>query len=419
MLKRIQVDQLRLGMHLKSFCGSWIDHPFWRTEFVLKDPKDIELILASGVKEVMIDCSKGLDVPLAVTTGTGQEASLSAPQAATLPITELSHPSPQPAPTVPTSQELERAVLICQHSKAAVVSMFQEARMGRAVDVGGALQLVEEISDSVARNPGAIISLARLKTADDYTYMHSVAVCAMMVALAKQLGLDDSQTRLCGMAGLLHDMGKVAMPIQVLNKPGKLTDAEFEVMRSHPAEGYKILSSASSAVDTVSLDVVLHHHEKLDGSGYPEGLGGDGISLYAKMAAVCDVYDAITSNRPYKSGWDPAESLRRMAEWTGHFDPKVFQAFVKSMGIYPVGSLVRLKSGRIGVVIEQSPKSLTTPIVKAFFSTKANMRIVPCVVDLSHPLTQEKIINREDPAQWNFLDLNALWSGLSHLSRSG
>lgn len=288
--------------------------------------------------------------------------------------------------------------------------------MGRAVDVGGAQQLVEEISASIARNPGAIISLARLKTADDYTYMHSVAVCAMMVALAKQLGLDDTQTRLCGMAGLLHDMGKVAMPINVLNKPGKLTDAEFEVIRSHPAEGYKILT-ASSAVDVVSLDVVLHHHEKMDGSGYPEGLDGDGISLYAKMAAVCDVYDAITSNRPYKSGWDPAESLRRMAEWSGHFDSKVFQAFVKSMGIYPVGSLVRLKSGRIGVVIEQSPKSLTMPVIKAFFSTKSNMRIVPCVVDLSHPMTQEKIVNREDPAQWNFLDLNALWSGLSHLSR--
>lgn len=414
MLKRIQVDQLRLGMHLKEFCGSWIDHPFWRTEFVLKDPKDIELILASSVKEVMIDCSKGLDVPISVTAGAGQEE-ISAP-VATQPSVEISPPSPQHANTVPASQELERAALICQRSKAAVVSMFQEARMGRAVDVGGAQQLVEEISASIARNPGAIISLARLKTADDYTYMHSVAVCAMMVALAKQLGLDDTQTRLCGMAGLLHDMGKVAMPINVLNKPGKLTDAEFEVIRSHPAEGYKILT-ASSAVDAVSLDVVLHHHEKMDGSGYPKGLTGDGISLYAKMAAVCDVYDAITSNRPYKSGWDPAESLRRMAEWSGHFDPKVFQAFVKSMGIYPVGSLVRLKSGRIGVVIEQSPKSLTMPIIKAFFSTKSNMRIVPCVVDLSHPMTQEKIINREDPAQWNFLDLNALWSGLSHLSR--
>jgi putative nucleotidyltransferase with HDIG domain len=270
---------------------------------------------------------------------------------------------------------------------------------------------VEDISDSISRNPGAIISLARLKTADDYTYMHSVAVCAMMVALAKQLGLDDAQTRSCGMAGLLHDLGKVAMPTDVLNKPGKLTDAEYAVMQTHPTEGFKMLK-ASPNVDMVAQDVVLHHHEKMDGSGYPEGLKGDEISLYAKMGAVCDVYDAITSNRPYKTGWDPAESLRKMAEWTGHFDKKVFQAFVKSMGIYPVGSLVRLTSGRIGVVTEQSARSLTTPMVKVFYSSKSGMRVVPYLVDLSRPESMEKILQREDPAKWNFPDLNELWSGI-------
>jgi putative nucleotidyltransferase with HDIG domain len=285
------------------------------------------------------------------------------------------------------------------------------------VDVGGARQLVEDISDSVSRNPGAIISLARLKTADDYTYMHSVAVCAMMVALARQLGLDEVQTRSCGMAGLLHDLGKVAMPKEVLNKPGKLTDAEFAVMKTHPTEGYKMLM-ASNGVDPVALEVVLHHHEKMDGSGYPEQLQGEQISLYSKMGAVCDVYDAITSNRPYKTGWDPAESLRKMAEWAnGHFDRKVFQAFVKSMGIYPVGSLVRLTSGRMGVVTEQSARSLTTPVIKVFFSTKSNMRIVPVMLDLSHPSAIERIQNREDPAKWNFPDLNELWSGLKNSPR--
>ena len=414
MLKRIHVDQLQLGMHLKEFCGSWMDHPFWRTGFVLKDPNDIALILASSIKEVMIDCSLGLDVPVGVDVVSEVESTPAQPEPVAVAVTPPK--LPQDTAPVAASQEVERAARICLQAKAAVVSMFEEVRMGKAVDVGGARQLVEDISDSVSRNPGAIISLARLKTADDYTYLHSVAVCAMMVALAKQLGLDEAQTRLCGMAGLLHDMGKVAMPTDVLNKPGKLTDAEFDIMRTHPTEGYKMLA-ASSGVDAISMDVVLHHHEKMDGSGYPEKLKGDEISLHAKMAAVCDVYDAITSNRPYKSGWDPAESLRRMAEWKGHFDPKVFQAFVKSMGIYPVGSLVRLKSGRIGVVTEQSAKSLTMPLIKVFFSTKSNMRIVPVMVDLSTPSALEKIISREDPAQWNFPDINELWSGLPNLGR--
>jgi len=177
-------------------------------------------------------------------------------------------------------------------------------------------------------------------------------------------------------------------------------------------EGHTMLLGGIN-VDPRVLDVCLHHHEKTDGSGYPRGLKGDEISLFAKMGAVCDVYDAITSNRPYKLGWDPAESLRKMAEWTsGHFDPKVFQAFVKSMGIYPVGSLVRLTSGRIGVVVEQTAKSLTTPRIKVFFSTKSNLRILPQVIDLSHPDTSEKIAGREDPAKWHFPDLNELWSGL-------
>ena len=412
MLKKISVQQLQLGMHLKEFCGSWLDHPFWRTGFVLKDPNDIDLILASKIKEVWIDCSLGSDVVAEVKGGAEVTQ---APPPPTTPVVERVARVRETKP-VPASQEVERAALICQESKAAVVSMFEEVRMGKAVDVGGARQLVEDISDSISRNPGAIISLARLKTADDYTYMHSVAVCAMMVALAKQLGLDEAQTRSCGMAGLLHDLGKVAMPVDVLNKPGKLTDAEFDIMKQHPVEGHKMLL-AGSDVDPVAIDVVLHHHEKTSGTGYPKGLKGDQISLYSKMGAVCDVYDAITSNRPYKAGWDPAESLRKMAEWAnGHFDLMIFQAFVKSMGIYPVGSLIRLKSGRIGVVMEQSNKSLTTPIIKVFYSTKSEMRIAPVIVDLSKTTEVDKILNREDPAKWNFPDLNALWSGMAHLA---
>jgi HD-GYP domain-containing protein (c-di-GMP phosphodiesterase class II) len=171
-------------------------------------------------------------------------------------------------------------------------------------------------------------------------------------------------------------------------------------------------------MDPVALDVCLHHHEKVDGSGYPKGLKGDEISLLAKMGAVCDVYDAITSNRAYKTGWDPAESLRKMAEWSkGHFDPAVFQAFVKSMGIYPVGSLVLMKSGRIGVVTEQAGKSLTTPKVKMFYSTKSSLRIPAMMVDLSSADTLDRIAGREDPAKWRFPDLHELWSGIEGLGR--
>lgn len=408
MLKKIKVEQLTIGMHLKEFCGSWMEHPFWRTGFVVTDPQDIKAILSSSIREVWIDSGKGLDVPV------GTEAVSEAESDAQVEA-QLQEEKSQRLEQAPVTMgvELERAAKICLQSKQAVISMFEEARMGKSVDTGGARQLVEEISDSVARNPGALISLARLKTVDDYTYMHSVAVCAMMVGLAKQLGLDEEQIRLAGLAGLMHDLGKALMPMEILNKPGKLTEAEFKIIKTHPVEGHRMLLTGQD-VHPLVLDVCLHHHEKTDGSGYPEGLKDQDISLFAKMGAVCDVYDAITSNRPYKMGWDPAESLRKMAEWAkGHFDAKVFQAFVKSLGIYPIGSLVKLTSGRLGVVVEQTGKSLTMPLVKVFFSTKSNMRIVPELVDLSQPHTNEKIVSREDPAKWRFSDLNELWSGIS------
>ncbi len=408
MLKKINVQQLVVGMYLKEFCGSWMEHPFWRSGFVIEDPKDIQAILASSIQEVWIDAAAGLDVP------SGQ-AVISEAQSQKAVEAQMREVATRAPPVVPISvaNEMKQAARICRQSKQAVMSMFEEVRMGKAVDTHVARQMVEDIADSVTRNPEALISLARLKTADDYTYMHSVAVCAMMVALARQLGLSAEQTRLAGLAGLLHDLGKAAMPMEVLNKPGKLTDTEFAVIKTHPVEGHKMLVAAGN-VDALVLEVCLHHHEKMDGSGYPHGLKGDEISLFAKMGAVCDVYDAITSNRPYKSGWDPSVSVRKMAEWAnGHFDPRVFQAFVKSVGIYPVGSMVRLSSGRLGVVVEQQGKSLTTPLVKVFFSTKSNARIVPTVIDLSEPGTRETIVSREDPAVWHFKDFNEMWSGLS------
>ena len=397
-----------MGMHLKEFCGSWMEHPFWRNGFVITDPKDIESILASSIKEVWIDCGKGLDVAPGEVAVSEAESDAQVDEALEQVVLDRRNVAP-----LSTAAEIENATKIGLQSKRAVISMFEEARMGKAVDTGGAKKLVEEITDSVARNPGALISLARLKTADDYTYMHSVAVCAMMVALAKQLRLDEEQVRLAGLAGLMHDIGKAMIPMEILNKPGKLTVAEFEIVKQHPREGHTLLLTGHD-VDPSVLDVCLNHHEKVDGSGYPAGLKDAQISLFAKMGAVCDVYDAITSNRPYKAGWDPAESLRRMAEWAkGHFDIQVFQAFVKSLGIYPIGSLVQLSSGRLGVVVEQTGKSLTTPSVKVFFSTKSNMRIVPEIIDLSKPGIAEKIVSREDPAKWRFGDLNELWSGIA------
>ena len=428
MLKKISIEHLILGMYVHAFCGSWMEHPFWKTKFVLKDPKDLERIRDAAISEVWIDSSRGLDIQKGIPSisdeacsahGDGACPTHDAQACPHSPVVQVvSPPAVGTGRLAPSSMqnELRVAASICGQAKTAMISMFSESRMGKIVNAENAHHLVEEITDSVTRNPGALISLARLKTADDYTYMHSVAVCALMVALAKQLKLDEKTTQQAGMAGLLHDLGKSAIPLEVLNKPGKLTDEEFDLVKDHPRQGYLMLKDSASVEPDV-LDACLHHHEKMDGTGYPDKLKGEQISLLSRMAAICDVYDAITSDRPYKRGWDPAESVKRMAEWTkGHFDPRIFHAFVKSIGVYPVGSLVRMGSGKIGVVVEQGQQSLTSPKVRLFFSTKSGLRISPILVDLSDRHCIEKIVSREDPDKWHFPDLNELWSGIAEIA---
>ena len=411
MLKRVRIDQLRKGMHIHDLCGSWMEHPFWKTNFALNSDKDLGRLRDSSIREAWIDTARGLDVEDAnANAASAQNSEAQIRAEAEVTLTNLSVTPPAPA-EYSMESELAQAARLCAKAKTAVTSMFQEARMGQAVNFIDAEPLVDEISASVMRNPGALISLARLKEKDDYTYMHSVAVCALMIALARQLGLDAEAVRQAGLGGLLHDLGKSAIPLPILNKPGKLTDQEFRLVKDHPEAGHRLLIEGGRAGE-VPLDVCLHHHEKADGSGYPHGLTGDKISLFAKMGAVCDIYDAITSNRPYKAGWDPAESLRRMAEWSaGHFDEKIFHAFVKSVGIYPIGSLVRLESGLLGVVVGQGPDSLLKPSVRTFFSVAKRNHVDPCLTELFRPGNADRIVSIENAANWGCGDLNHLWTG--------
>ncbi len=404
-LKKIPTAQVRLGMYIEGFCGSWMDHQFWRSKFVITDAHDLRLVHGCAIKEVLIDVSQGLDVAPAAATNADPATVAAEPQPPAASPEVLAAPDTE---AVSMRDEYQRAAAICKAATGAVRHMFAEVRMGRAIDPDVARQVAEEITDSVLRNGGALISLARLKTADGYTYMHSVAVCALMVALARQLGLSAAETRAAGFAGLMHDLGKADVPLEVLNKAGRLTEAEFAQVRLHPEHGHRRLLAAG-VDDPMALDVCLHHHERLDGKGYPKRLAGEAISRMARMGAVCDVYDAITSNRPYKEGWDPAESLAKMAQWThGHLDAAIFQAFVRSLGIYPTGSLVRLSNGKLAVVVEQS-KSLLKPVVKTVFSTTSNERVQPQLIDLSAPDCRWQIEKRENPKDWKIPDLDAVW----------
>jgi putative nucleotidyltransferase with HDIG domain len=395
MLKKIAISQLRMGMFLASVEGPWLQHSLWKTRALIKDQETLTRVRACGATECWIDLSQGADV--------------ASPTQPTVQPTTTPTPAAKSTVRKSMADELQNAANVLKRSKGIVTALFAEARMGNAVNTKDCGTLVNDIVESVDRNSDALISLCRLKNADEYTYLHSVSVCGLMVSLGRQLGLDEASCRDAGMAGLLHDVGKAAMPQDIINKPDKLTDEEFTIIKSHPVRGHEMLLESGVDNERV-LDVCRHHHERIDGSGYPDKLAAESISLIARMSAVCDVYDAITSNRPYKAGWDPAESVARMASWQGHFDAAVLQTFIKTIGIYPVGSLVRMASGKLAVVVEQNPKKLTAPKIKVFFSTKSGMPQQPQLIDLSESHVHDKIVAREPPENWNFGYLNDLWA---------
>lgn len=386
-----------------------MEHPFLRTRLLLAHPQDLERLRATTIRQVWIDTSKGADVPaeLACLQFDPADADLKDDETVGLRPRSAKH-----APSTRTIAELRQAREIIGQASQVLKSMFNDARLGRPLDLSASGQLVDEMTLSINRNPHALISLARLKTADNYTYLHCIAVCALMIGLARRMGLDEQGVRQSGMAGLLHDVGKSRVPLAVLNKPGPLDAPEWAIMKAHSRWGYEILQPLG--LDEAIADACLHHHEKIDGTGYPDGLKQDEISLLARMTAVCDVYDAITSDRPYKKGWQPALALQRMAQWAPHhFDKAIFEQFVQTVGIYPLGSLVRLQSEHLAVVMEVSESRLLTPQVRRFYCLREQRRITPEIVDLAMSASCNSIIGREDPADWPFKNLEELWRGSS------
>ncbi|CAN4278835.1 HD-GYP domain-containing protein [Pseudoxanthomonas sp. LjRoot125] len=409
MLRTLDVADLRTGMFVQKLVGPWMQHPFWRTSFLLDEARLAEL-QDSGVEQVVVDLARS---EVEDDAEAGMDAAEAAPDIGGEPASEDASAPERRRVIVPDGSaslgaELARARRICDDGREAVEAMFREVRLGRGVDAGHVLPLLDEITGSVDRHPTALVSVARLKDADSYTYLHSVAVGALMAMLARQLQLPEDQVRDAALGGLLHDMGKALLPQDVLNKPGKLTDEEFDIVRQHPVHGERLLRDGGITQEAI-LHIARHHHEKVNGAGYPQRLSGTELPLLTRMSAICDVYDAITSNRPYKAGWDPAESLRRMAGWKGHFDETLLKAFVRSVGIYPIGALVRLSSDRLAVVVEQNPATLLAPRVRVFYSAKSRTHLLMTDIDLATAGDRERIVSVESPATWGFRELEKLW----------
>lgn len=396
MLKKVEVKQLKVGMAIHDLDCGWMEHPFMRNRFVLRSDDDIARITRAGIASVVIDCSAGLDVDGAPTL---DEVAAQTETA----LVQLATRAPQHA-RVDIGEELSRAAKVQRQALDVVRVVMRDVRLGQAVQLEQVGAVVEGVTASILRNAGALTSLLHIKNKDDYTFLHSVSVCALMVAFCRAREMDNALIYEAGLGGLLHDTGKALVPDEILNKPGRLTPEEFDIVKRHPSDGHALLSK-SPEIGPIPLDITLHHHERRDGSGYPDALAAGQISEMAQMAAIVDVYDAITSDRSYHRGIAPAEAIRKLHAWSQyHFDPALTQEFMRCVGIYPVGTLVLLESGRLGVVVQAHPSNLLTPKVNVFFHTRQQVYIRPETVDLSRALGfggGDRIVRHELPERWN------------------
>ncbi|MDO9415574.1 HD-GYP domain-containing protein [Pararhizobium sp.] len=307
MLKRIDRQQLRVGMFIEAFEGAAVDARFADRRFLLDKPADLKNLKTTTSGTVIINTARGSDVP-------GGDGVVLA--------TEGSH----------AKTKRDVAILTKTLTKAGglVRDVFETLRNGGAISVETVAPIVNQITEAMEHNPVIVINLTRLKTKDEATFIHSLAVCALMIRFARYMNFNAEMIRVLGMGGLLHDVGKTGIPADILMKPDALAGEEMTLMKSHPAIGYDILSR-QDGIPAIVLDICLNHHERPNGSGYPAGLSGDQISVYTRMCSICDVYDALTSARPYKKPWTAMQAAAWMLEKQGFFDRDLLNQFLKGV----------------------------------------------------------------------------------------
>lgn len=394
MKKKISIDQLRPDMYVSDLNCDWIPHHNYQKEGRIPDQATINELVRRGIKEVYIDPARGLDVADAIPENeVARNNQKALDHAADILLPDSDH-------SVTAQEEMRKAGKIHNEAKNLVTNVLQDVKTGKAIDVEAFDVLADGMVDSVLRNHNALACLGRIRQKDNYLLEHSVNLAVLMGIFARDMKLDRDTMHQAVVGAMLHDIGKVLIPDEVLHKPGKLTDDEFAVMRQHVVFSKELLQKTPGIKD-LTVKVAAQHHERIDGSGYPMGLKGCDICREGKMVAIADVYDAITADRVYHKGLPPTAALKKLLEWSGtHLEEKLVHRFIRSMGIYPVGSLVKLKSERLAIIQEAGEKDQRQPIVKVIYHAK-NRRYLPVeFIDLSRPGVQDEIVQAVDPARW-------------------
>lgn len=377
MNKKIDILQIEIGMYVSELDRPWVESPFLFQGFEIRNNEDITR-LREVCRYVIIDTDKGEDVadnlnwhidPLAVIDGEGKDSRYRSSSVYNKKTDFL--------------DEIPRAKKIEQKTRNVIYTIMDDARLGRSIDTSAAKEVVGELTESIVRNPDAMTCLTMLKEQDEYTALHSLRVCILAVAFGRELGFSIDQLEQLGTGALLHDLGKLKIPSKILNKPGRLTREEFDIIKSHVPIGVQILEDSKGGIHEASVNVVRYHHERVDGSGYTSGASGKSLPEFGMIGGIVDCYDAITSDRVYRKGISAYDALKKMYEWRDSaFDAGMVEKFIQCMGIYPIGSLVEMNTGSIGVVATINHRRRLRPKIVLVLTSEKKMFEKPKVVDL-------------------------------------
>ncbi len=390
-MQRLKVEQLKPGMFVVAVTEQSADVKV-TTQGHVRSESAIEQLKQRGVIEVMIDPSRTLfDADQNTNASTLTSSQSDDTQSA---ITS--------APRVAFEKEIGHAAALYDEAKALQEKAFSEIKAGRPLSFAPMRDLATGMMDSIFRNQDALLCVSRMREKDAYLLEHSVNVSILMTVLARQLKMNEKTIHLLATGALLHDIGKILVPDQVLNKPGKLTPDEFALMKAHVTHGVNVLRD-TPGLDPLSLETVALHHERLDGKGYPQQLPGEQISQAGRMIAIVDTYDAITATRVYKTGSTSLKAFKILRDEPHGYDASLVAEFIRAIGMYPVGTMVKLKSDKVGLVTRSNIKEPLSPTVKVFYHARLKQHIPITDIDLSKK-SDDEIDSAVQPEQFK-LDL--------------
>ncbi|MFH1214913.1 MAG: HD-GYP domain-containing protein [Pseudomonadota bacterium] len=405
MIKKVKIEDLKPGFFVHDFNCGFNSSYLLANQTLIKDIRIIDHLRSFGIKEVYIDTNKGADVSDPI-------SEIGVKQGTDKGLRQLAQEEPISIRNIPLKEELLVAQNIKKQAVIVIRNAINSVSAGKPLETEEASQLITKMEKSVTRNRDALVLLTRIRKKDEYTLMHSISVGAYVLNFCNFYKVPHQQTLSLAIGALFHDIGKTRIPLNILNKPGKLDDGESKEMQRHTFYSAEILKTAKNLPEE-AYDMGLHHHERHDGSGYPHGLKGNEIKAGSQLAAIADVFDAITSDRCYRNGMGRVEGLRKLYEWSEHhFNKDLTHKFIRSIGVYPIGSCVRLDSGRVGMVVG-STENLMQPVVRIFHDEKMKGSFPMQDFDLS--LTDDHVAGYEDSEKWNINSLNLFEKSVTDL----